>query len=63
MVVLTSFAPPNEGVRLQQQNTSAHVQGKDMGKGTLFIAERYLFVLFTATVSHEQIHYKESLKI
>lgn len=39
MVVLTSFPPPTEGIRHQQPNTSVHVSSKDLGKGTLFIAE------------------------
>uniref|UniRef100_T1IW02 Methylosome subunit pICln n=1 Tax=Strigamia maritima TaxID=126957 RepID=T1IW02_STRMM len=39
MVILTSFPPPSEGIRHQQPNTSAHVENKDLGIGTLYIAE------------------------
>ena len=40
MVVLTSFAPPAEGVRHTQANTAAHVGQRQMGNGTLYVAER-----------------------
>jgi len=39
MVVLTSFPPPSEGIRHEQPNTSALVENKDLGTGTLYIAE------------------------
>lgn len=39
MVVLTSFPPPTQGIKHQQPNTSVHVSSKNLGKGTLFIAE------------------------
>ena len=41
MVVLTTFPPPAEGIRHKQENTQAHVAGKNMGDGTLYIAERW----------------------
>ncbi|KAL8624513.1 hypothetical protein ACOMHN_053056 [Nucella lapillus] len=39
MAHLTDVSPPTEAVRLQQANTSADVDGQDLGNGTLFIAE------------------------
>jgi len=39
MVILTSFPPPTEGVRILEPNTVAHVGRRDLGKGTLYIAE------------------------
>lgn len=39
MVVLTNFPPPTEGIKLREANTNAIIQTKDLGKGTLFIAE------------------------
>lgn len=39
MVVLTSFPPPTEGIHHTQPNTTVHVESKDLGKGTLYIAE------------------------
>lgn len=40
MVVLTSLPPPTEGIKIFQPNTQAHFGKKDLGKGTLYIAER-----------------------
>ncbi|XP_059421342.1 methylosome subunit pICln-like isoform X6 [Carassius carassius] len=42
MVVLKSLHPPSEGVRLQQPDTTAFVDGKRLGSGTLFVAEAHL---------------------
>lgn len=42
MVRLTSFAPPTEGVRQQQPDIAAIVGGKDLGLGTLYVAESRL---------------------
>ncbi|XP_002741509.1 methylosome subunit pICln-like [Saccoglossus kowalevskii] len=42
MVVVTSLPPPTEGIRHKQENTSANIDGKDMGLGTLFITESCL---------------------
>ncbi|PVD19064.1 hypothetical protein C0Q70_21623 [Pomacea canaliculata] len=39
MVLLTNFSPPTEGIRHCQVNTSVDVDGKDLGNGTLYIAE------------------------
>ncbi|XP_046990275.1 methylosome subunit pICln isoform X2 [Schistocerca americana] len=42
MVVLSNFPPPTEGIRHQQPATVAHVNNRDIGKGTLFITESRL---------------------
>ncbi|XP_052107118.1 methylosome subunit pICln-like isoform X5 [Mytilus californianus] len=42
MVLLSSCSPPDEGIRKKQENTSAFVGEKALGKGTLFIAESCL---------------------
>jgi nucleotide-sensitive chloride channel 1A len=42
MVVLTSFPPPTEGIRNIQPNTHAHVGRRNLGKGTIYIAESRL---------------------
>ncbi|XP_022258399.1 methylosome subunit pICln-like isoform X2 [Limulus polyphemus] len=42
MVVLASFQPPTEGIRHQEPNTIARVKSRDLGKGTLYIAESQL---------------------
>ncbi|XP_050991882.1 methylosome subunit pICln isoform X1 [Labeo rohita] len=42
MVVLKSLHPPSEGVRLQQAETTAVLDGKRLGAGTLFVAEAHL---------------------
>ncbi|XP_051512498.1 methylosome subunit pICln-like isoform X3 [Myxocyprinus asiaticus] len=42
MVVLKSLPPPSEGIRLQQAETTAVLDGKRLGSGTLFIAEACL---------------------
>ena len=39
MVVLTSFPPPVDGIRHQQSNTSVLMNERNLGKGTLYIAE------------------------
>merc|ERR1712137_399630 len=39
MVVLSSFPPPTEGVKLMQSNTGAFINAKDLGRGLLYIAE------------------------
>ncbi|KAI0238824.1 Methylosome subunit pICln [Lamellibrachia satsuma] len=39
MVILTSFPPPTEGIVRKQECTQAHVRGKCLGDGTLYIAE------------------------
>ncbi|XP_013775248.1 methylosome subunit pICln-like [Limulus polyphemus] len=42
MVVITSFPPPTEGIRHREPNTIAHIKSRDLGKGTLYIAESRL---------------------
>lgn len=42
MVLLKSLPPPSEGVRLQQAETTAVLDGKRLGLGTLFVAEAQL---------------------
>ncbi|XP_037562653.1 methylosome subunit pICln isoform X1 [Dermacentor silvarum] len=39
MVILTSFPPPDEGIRHREEATAAFIQSRDLGKGTLYIAE------------------------
>ncbi|XP_057377621.1 methylosome subunit pICln-like [Daphnia carinata] len=39
MVVLSSFPPPAEGIKLVQPNTGAFINTRDLGQGTLYIAE------------------------
>ena len=40
MVVLSTFPPPTEGVKMVQSNTGAYINAKDLGRGSLYIAER-----------------------
>lgn len=47
MVLLSSCSPPDEGIRKKQDNTSAFIGDKSLGKGTLFIAESCLSWLST----------------
>ncbi|KAL7878294.1 hypothetical protein AOLI_G00092680 [Acnodon oligacanthus] len=42
MVLLKSLPPPNEGVRHQQAETAAVLDGKELGTGTLYVAESRL---------------------
>lgn len=39
MVILTSFPPPEEGIRHREDATTAFIQSRGLGKGTLYIAE------------------------
>ncbi|XP_077516507.1 chloride nucleotide-sensitive channel icln [Amblyomma americanum] len=39
MVILTSFPPPDEGIRHREEATAAFIQTRGLGKGTLYIAE------------------------
>ncbi|XP_012691683.1 methylosome subunit pICln [Clupea harengus] len=43
MVVLKSVPPPSEGVRHEQAETTAVLDGKGLGSGTLYVAEARLF--------------------
>ncbi|MFT7803109.1 methylosome subunit pICln isoform X1 [Arapaima gigas] len=42
MVQLRSFPPPSTGVRLQQEDTAAVLDDKELGAGTLYVAESRL---------------------
>lgn len=42
MVVLKSLSPPSEGIKLQQAETTAVLDGKRLGSGTLFVAEAWV---------------------
>ncbi|XP_054650251.1 methylosome subunit pICln [Dunckerocampus dactyliophorus] len=42
MVLLKNFRPPTEGVRLQQADTTAVMDGNKLGCGTLYVAETRL---------------------
>lgn len=46
MVVLSSFPPPTDGIKLVQPNTGAFINAKDLGQGTLYIAERLIFSIY-----------------
>nr|XP_060460381.1 methylosome subunit pICln [Panthera onca] len=48
MSFLKSFPPPGsaEGLRQQQPETEAVLNGKGLGTGTLYIAERFIFIPF-----------------
>lgn len=39
MAIITNLVPPTEGIKHQEANISAVVQQKELGKGTLYIAE------------------------
>ncbi|EEC03184.1 methylosome subunit pICln [Ixodes scapularis] len=39
MVILTSFPPPEQGIRHREEATAAYIQRRELGKGTLYIAE------------------------
>jgi len=39
MVLLRNVAPPTDGVRHQQAETSAVLDGLGLGSGTLYVAE------------------------
>ncbi|XP_041088768.1 methylosome subunit pICln isoform X3 [Polyodon spathula] len=42
MVLLKNVSPPSEGVRYQQSETAAVLDGKGLGSGTLYVAENRL---------------------
>lgn len=48
MVVLTSFPPPTEGIKHEQPLTSVYINNRELGKGTLYIAERLVIILIFA---------------
>lgn len=40
MVILVNHPPPTEGLHHVEQNVTAFYKDKNLGKGTLYIAER-----------------------
>ncbi|CAH1397391.1 unnamed protein product [Nezara viridula] len=42
MVVVTSLPPPSHGVRHEQPSIKAFINDRELGKGTLYIAESHL---------------------
>lgn len=40
MVVLSSFLPPQEGIRHEEPNTTLYINDREVGKGTFYITER-----------------------
>jgi nucleotide-sensitive chloride channel 1A len=59
MVVLSSFPPPTEGIKLVQPNTGAYINTRDLGQGTLYIAERFIcvFIYFIFSINIFKINY------
>ena len=41
MIFMSNIVPPSLGVRFRQSQIEAHVESKNMGMGTIYIAERY----------------------
>ena len=60
MVILTSFPPPTEGIVRKQECTQAHVRGKCLGDGTLYIAERLAVRLGGVCKVHYRIRFSET---
>ncbi|CAB1348879.1 unnamed protein product [Coregonus sp. 'balchen'] len=54
MVLLRSVPPPSEGVRHLQAETTAVLDGKGLGAGTLYVAETY--VMFWCDEMQENAH-------
>lgn len=46
MVVLSDFLAPQEGIRHEEQETTLYVNEREIGKGTLYITERYVACFF-----------------
>lgn len=42
MVVLSSFLPPQEGIRHEEPNTTVYINGREVGKGTFYVTESVL---------------------
>ncbi|XP_012216924.1 methylosome subunit pICln [Linepithema humile] len=42
MVVLSSFLPPQEGIRHEEPNTTVYINDREVGKGTFYITESVL---------------------
>lgn len=45
MVIFNSFRYPSSSIKHEQRNVRAILNKKDLGTGTLFVSERYLFPL------------------
>ncbi|XP_066592963.1 methylosome subunit pICln isoform X6 [Prorops nasuta] len=57
MVVLSNFHAPQEGVRLEEQNTTVYINDREVGKGTLFITESVLSWVNSATQQGFSLEY------
>lgn len=57
MVVLSNFPPPTEGIKHQQPFTVAIVNNREVGKGTLFIAESRLAWVNSSTGQGFSVEY------
>lgn len=44
MVAITSFSEPPQQVRHREPNTTVYVNDNNLGKGTLYIAERLVLL-------------------
>ncbi|KAL0124885.1 hypothetical protein PUN28_006629 [Cardiocondyla obscurior] len=42
MVVLSSFLPPQEGIRHEEPNTTVYINNREVGKGTFYVTESVL---------------------
>ena len=40
MVVLSNFLTPQEGIRLEEKQTTLYINDREVGKGTFYITER-----------------------
>lgn len=45
MVVLSNLPAPEDGIRHSQPDTKAFIENRDLGSGTLYIAERYIYLI------------------
>jgi hypothetical protein len=64
MVVLSNFPPPTDGIRHEQPSTTVHINDREIGIGTLFIAERLVYYnLKCITSTRELGAYTESSNI
>lgn len=42
MVVLSDFLAPQEGIRHEEKDTTLYINEKEVGKGILYITERFV---------------------
>jgi len=42
MVIIKDFLTPEEGIRHEEPQTTLYISDKEIGKGTLYITERYI---------------------